>query len=101
MLCPIKVNSNTIELTVHLCILGTKFPKGTEFSPQNGNIMRNSEQHPSCYCVLDLLCATRFSNKDNTASNQAPWGQLYKSYKLKIFHRDCSIKLYYTPMQRI
>ena len=28
MLCPIKVNSNTIELTVHT----------------------------SCYCVLDLLC---------------------------------------------
>ena len=30
MLCPIKVNSNTIELTVHT----------------------------SCYCVLDLLCVT-------------------------------------------
>ena len=28
MLCPIKVNSNTIEITVH----------------------------PSCYCILDLLC---------------------------------------------
>ena len=30
MLCPIKVNSNTIELTAHT----------------------------SCYCVLDLLCVT-------------------------------------------
>ena len=35
MLCPIKVNSNTIELTVHT----------------------------SCYCVLDLLCVTSLSLK--------------------------------------
>ena len=32
MSCSIKVNSNTIELTVHT----------------------------SCYCALDLLCVTRF-----------------------------------------
>ena len=37
MSCPIKVNRNTIELTVH----------------------------PSCYCVLDLLCVTYLNSLGN------------------------------------
>ena len=48
MSCPIKVNSNTIELTVH----------------------------SSCYCVLDLLCVMVYfvlliSKKDNLIGLQS------------------------------
>ena len=41
MLCPIKVNSNTIELTIHT----------------------------SCYCILDLLCGITFSLKISAFSS--------------------------------
>ena len=43
MLCPIKSNSNTIELTVHT----------------------------SSYCVLDLLCKASFSFAETNTTNQA------------------------------
>ena len=43
MLCPIKVNSNTIELTVHL----------------------------SCYCVLDLPVLIMFKNIKKMKSYEA------------------------------
>ena len=61
MLCPIKANSKTIELTVH----------------------------NSCCCVLDLLCVTWFMSawnilaKNSTGGGGAGWtGVLMKRRKL-------------------
>ena len=50
MLCPIKVNSNTIELAVHT----------------------------SCYCILDLLCATMI--------NRAFTNYLCHIHSINVFH---------------
>ena len=52
MSCPIKVNSNTIELTEH-----------TSCIKVNSNTIELTE-HTSCYCILDLLCV-KFEFKCN------------------------------------